>query len=207
MKMTRDFLDLIIGDDDATLLDRVYADNLKQRKIVINQDIADDIIEMATLQVLKFNAEDKGKPVEERKPIILYLNSNGGDITSGFTLINAIQQSKTPVIGVLICRAYSMMSYILMSCHKRYSFKDATVLIHDGGLGVSNSSGKAKDAIRFYEEMDDHIADFVIKNTKIDRELYNQKIDREWYMFTSEAKELGIIDGVIGEDVDLDEVI
>lgn len=204
---TKDLFDLIVENEEVGIIDKVYAENLKSRKIVINQEINDDIVEMATLQILKFNAMDKGKDVKDRQPIILYLSSNGGDVASGMTLIDAIQHSKTKVIGVLIGKAYSMMSYILMACHDRVAFPNSTILIHDGGFGVSNSSGKAKDAVRFYEKQDDNIKEFVLTTTKINSELYDSKLDREWYLFASEGKELGIVDKILGVDVDLDYII
>ena len=47
----------------------------------------------------------------------------------------------------------------------------------------------------------------VFANTKIDEAEYEKHRRDEWYMFPSEAKELGIINHIIGEDVELDAIL
>lgn len=72
-----------------------YLRDLKQRKIFINADIDQFTIEDAVKHIMQFNREDKGKTVDERTPIILYVTSNGGSVYDGFKLIDIIQNSKT----------------------------------------------------------------------------------------------------------------
>ena len=38
-------------------------------------------------------------------------------------------------------------------------------------------------------------------------EFYEEHLDREFYMYADEAKELGCVDKIIGEDCDLDEIL
>lgn len=46
-------------------------------------------------------------PIEERKPILLYIDSNGGSLTDTFTIIDAIKLSKTPIWTIVTGCAYS----------------------------------------------------------------------------------------------------
>ena len=46
-----------------------------------------------------------------------------------------------------------------------------------------------------------------IKNTKITKRLYNKKIETEWFMLKDEAKKLGVVGNIIGEDISLQEIL
>ena len=54
---------------------------------------------------------------------------------------------------------------------------------------------------------EDRVRQFVLEHTKIDPELYDSKLRVEWYMFADEAKELGVVDYIVGVDCDMDEII
>lgn len=175
-----------------------FWENLKDRKIIINQSIDDSIIERAVMQILKFNEEDEGKDVAARKPIKLYINSDGGVVTTGMILCNVIENSKTPVYGIAL-RAYSMAGLILLPCHKRMAYPFATILLHDGSLGLVSSSKKAKETMKFYDDLEERTKKFILKYTNITEEKYKEKYGEEWFLFANEARELGIIDEIIGE--------
>lgn len=189
-------------------LDKVFEENLKERKILLNEDITEFVIERVVMQILKFNKQDKGLPKDQRKPIIIYINSCGGEITNGYAIIDAIEASKTPVYGVVVGYAYSMGGLILLACHKRIGFKNSTILLHDGAMGAVTSGSKFKDIAKFYDTMNDRIKEFVVSKTKMTPEFYDSKYEKEFYMYANaEAKELGVIDMVIGEDCELDDII
>lgn len=198
--------DLVLNIGSA-YLEKVFEDNLNDRVIILNTEVNDTLVEMATLNILKWNREDKYIPIEQRKPIKIYINSVGGEVVNAFNLIDVILNSKTPVIGIALGYAYSCGALILLACHKRYGFELSTYLIHDGIAGASSSAGKFKDIAKFYDDIDNKIKDLVLSRTKMTEEFYNQKYASEFYFFSDEAKELGVIDGIIGQDVSLDEII
>lgn len=189
------------------VVERVFEESLKERKLILNEIIDESTLERFTFQIMKWNKEDKGLPAQARKPIMLYINTNGGEIDNGLCLIDVIKQSATPVYGIVMSYAYSMGGAILVACHKRISFKHSTVLIHDGSGGAYGSTGKVKDQIKFLEKIDNAVKDIVVSNTKITSEKYDEMYDREWYIMGDELKELGIIDEVVGKDITLDEIL
>ena len=156
------------------------------------------------MYIMKWNTEDKDLPVEKRKPIWLYLQTPGGDVIAGFSLIDVIQTSETPVYTVCFSDCASMGFHIFISGHKRYAFKNSILLIHDGEISVNNSSSKAKDTMKFFETLDKRIKNHVTTSTKITPEFYDSIYDKEYYMYANEeGKELGCVDYIIGEDVPL----
>lgn len=65
--------------------DIFYLKDLKQRKLFIASNISQETIEDAVRHIMQFNREDYGIPAEERKPIILYVSSNGGMSIQGLS--------------------------------------------------------------------------------------------------------------------------
>ena len=83
-------------------------------------------------RILRYNREDKGLSPEERKPIMLYIDSPGGDVTGALVLCHIIMTSKTPVYTVNMCACFSASGVVLVCGHKRYALKGSSVLIHSG---------------------------------------------------------------------------
>lgn len=187
--------------------DIFYLKDLKQRKLFIASNISQETIEDAVRHILQFNREDYGIPVEERKPIILYISSNGGDVDSGFELIDVIMNSSTPVYTINLGYQYSMGFLIGLAGKKRYAMPNAKFLMHDGNNFVFDSGAKAQDRMEFNKKMENRIKNYILSRSKLTAEEYDSKYRIEWYMFCDEAREKGFIDYIIGEDCKLDEIV
>ena len=199
-------LPLTGGNDD--LYTEIIKENLENRVLVFNDEVNDNLIENYILHIFKWNREDKDIDPSKRKKITLILNSPGGDCMIGFGgMVNCIEQSKTPIIAVGIGEVASMAFHIFITCKTRYAFRDTILLMHDGEQAASSSGGKFKDIARFFENMDNRTKQHVLKYTKIDEEFYDNHSDREFYVYADDAKELGCVDKIIGEDCDLDEIL
>ena len=64
-----------------------------------------------------YNIIDKNIPIEERKPIKLFINSGGGEITASYEIIDAIRLSKTPVYTINMCWAGSAALEVFHAIH------------------------------------------------------------------------------------------
>lgn len=200
-----DFVD--IGDlIDTTLptpeLVEFYR-RLREREIVWNDIIEDGLIDVS-LYIMKWNKEDKGTPVEERKPIKIFINSDGGSVNATLFTADVISLSKTPVITIGMGRAYSSGGLLLMAGHKRYIFETTSILIHDGSTGALGDTGKVLDNLEFTKESENRTCNFILKHTKISRELMERNYRRDWFMFSEDAIKYGIADKII---TDIDEIL
>ena len=184
-----------------------YLKDLKQRKIYIEGSICQDSVMDPIRHILQINREDDGVPVEKRKPILIYLTTNGGSVESGLQLIDVIVNSKTPIYTINTGYWYSMGFLIGIAGHKRYATRNARFLMHDGYNFVVDSSSKVKDQIAFQKKVDKRVRRYVLNRTKISEQEYDKKLRVEWYMFAEGAKEKGVIDYIIGEDCGIDEII
>lgn len=191
---------------DGRVDDYFYTKELKQRRLFLQDTVDQWSISPLVRHILFYNIEDEGVPVEERKPIILYISSLGGSVDDGFELIDVIQASKTPVYTVNISYAYSMGFLIMLAGHKRLAMPNAKFLLHDGSNFSWNSTAKMRDQMKFQEKVEDRVRKYIIDRTQITPEEYESKYRVEWYMFADEAKENGVIDSVIGQDAEIDAI-
>ena len=84
---------------DDTFYTSIIKDNLEQRILVLNEEITSDLIERFVLFILKWNREDKGRASKDRKPIRLYINSDGGDVMVALNLIDVISKDALYLAG------------------------------------------------------------------------------------------------------------
>ncbi len=184
-----------------------YLKDLKQRKLFLDTDVEQISAGNIAKHIMQYNAEDKGKSIEERKPIILYVASNGGEIDAGFELIDVIRGSKTPVYTVNLGYQYSMGFLIGLAGHKRFAVPNAKFLMHDGSNFIWDSGAKAQDKMEFQKKVEARIRQYVVERSHITEEEYDSKLRVEWYLFADEAEEKGFCDYILGVDCDMDDIV
>ena len=167
----------------------------------------DGDVDASTLDFVKMiihcNREDKGKDVNERKPIKLMIDSGGGDVQVMLAVIKAMNISKTPVWTINYCNAMSAAGNILAAGHKRYSMPGCIVMIHSGSCSYGGTMEQAESMKKYGDALVKRANDEFLCRTKIDAKKLKKKGASDWYMDENEALECGIIDEII---TDFDEV-
>lgn len=173
---------------------------LRRREIVLNEDIDDNTIDIA-LYIKKWNAEDDGVEVKDRKPIKIFINSDGGNVDTVLHVIDMIRLSKTPVYTIGMGRVYSSGGLLLMAGHRRFIFPHTSCLIHDGSSGAIGSIGKMLDNLEFTKRLEEKMKRYILDSTRITEEMYDQNYRRDWFLFSNEMISLGIADEIV-TDID-----
>ena len=184
-----------------------YLKDLKQRKLFLNSDIEQISVADIIKHIMQFNKEDSGIEPKDRRPILLYITSNGGEVDSGFGLIDVIQNSKTPVYTINLSYQYSMGFLIGLAGHKRFAMPDAKYLMHDGSNFIYNSGAKAQDQMEFQRRVEERVKQYILSRSSLTEKEYDNKLRVEWYMFAEEAKSKGFVDYIIGIDCDIDTIV
>jgi ATP-dependent Clp protease protease subunit len=136
-----------------------------------------------------------GIPVEERKPIKLYIDSCGGSLTDTFTIIDSIKMSKTPVWTICIGCAYSGGFFSFIAGQKRIAYPHASFLFHEGSTQNGGTSSQFENYTQFYKKQLEQLKKVVLNNTNITEEEYKDiRKDDVWY-----DVEDGIAKGFIDE--------
>ena len=193
--------------DGGMVEELFYLKDLKQRKLFLNMEIDQISVADIARHILQYNREDMDIAPTDRQPILLYVVSNGGEVDSGFELIDVIQSSKTPVYTINLGYQYSMGFLIGLAGHKRFATRNAKYLMHDGSNFVYNSGAKAQDQMEFNRKVEERVKQYILSRSNVTSEEYDSKLRVEWYLFADEAKEKGFVDCIIGVDCDIDAVI
>ena len=200
-------IDLEVFLRNCGLSELFWYQDLRLRKFYLNYNIDQDGIHEIARYILQYNAEDRDIEPDQREPILLYIASNGGEVDSGFELIDIIENSKTPVYTINLAYEYSMGFLIGLCGHKRFAMKNSRFLMHDGTNFVWDSGTKAQDRMEFNKKQEQRIREYVLSHSNVTPEEYDSKLRVEWYMFANEAKEKGFTDYIIGEDCELEDII
>ena len=208
--MGENIIDLIIPKDVADLklpapeLVDLYTDR-DNRVIYVDYDIDESLLRDVGRQIMEYNRADKGKPTNERKPIVMLINSGGGCLDSTYATIAIMESSKTPIITVNMNCAYSAAGLLLMAGHKRYCMPRSQVLIHSGSAqGIGGDYESVQESTKSYKKMVEEMRDFIVSKTKIEKPLMKKNQSRDWYLCSQEQLELGCVDEML---TDLDNIL
>lgn len=173
----------------------IYSRLLKDRIIVLSEDVNHASASVIIAQMLFLESEDPDKE------IYFYINSPGGSITDGMAIYDTMNYIKCPVVTIAIGLAASMGSFLLAAGEKgrRYATPNAEILIHQP-LVSGGISGQATE-IKIHS---DHLLRTREKLNKIFSEKTGKPIEdierdteRDNWMTAQQALEYGLIDGIM----------
>ena len=144
-----------------------------------------------------WNKMDKDIADRHRKPIKIYIDSEGGSLTDTFTIIDAISLSELPVYTIVTGTAYSGGCLVALSGHKRYAFPHASFMLHEGSTSTGSDSHKFINYSKFYQKQLNQLKDIVIKHTNMTDEFYESIKRDDYWLSADEAIEKGIIDEIV----------
>lgn len=190
----KEIADIKLPDPDLL---RFYK-NQKSRIIYLDYIIDEDFIQLVGNQIIEYNIEDKGKPVEERKPIVILINSGGGNLETCFAVVGIIEQSKTPVITVNLSSAHSAAGLILLAGHKRYCMPRSQMLIHKGSAsGISGNFDEIADSMKSYKKIVDDMINLICDKSKIERKDITKNCKPDWFLSVEQQISFGAVDKVL----------
>jgi ATP-dependent Clp protease protease subunit len=165
----------------------------------INKSTVKAVIE-SILKINKYDDElDKREKDFKRNPIELIINSKGGIVYDGLSLINVIEKSKTEVHTYVYGLAASMGLLIAVSGHKRFSGNLSTFMYHSVSLNMGGQLEFLKNRLEETQRLQNVYDEYLLSKTKfeIDELKSVQEQQRDWYITAEEALRFGIIDEIV----------
>jgi ATP-dependent Clp protease protease subunit len=147
-------------------------------------------------QLLYLDAEDPDKEIN------LYINSPGGMVTAGLAVYDTMQFIKAPISTICMGMAMSFGAVLLAagSKGKRYALPNSRIMIHQPLIFGGGISGQATDIEIESKEMQENkkrLTEIMARHTGQTYEKVRADMERNFYLSSAEAKEYGIIDGVL----------
>jgi ATP-dependent Clp protease protease subunit len=168
---------------------------LKERIIFLGTPINDQVANLIVAQLLFLDREDPDKDIS------FYINSPGGQITSGMAIYDTMQLIHAPVSTIAVGMAASMGTILLTAGTKgkRYALPNATIHLHQPLGGVQGQAVDIEIEAREILRIRDLLNSVLKLHTGLTDELILKYTDRNFYMTPTMAKELGVIDDVLSK--------
>jgi ATP-dependent Clp protease protease subunit len=164
-----------------------------ERIIFLGTAINDAVANEVVAALLYLNSEDPDKDIN------LYINSPGGQITSGLAIYDTMRMITAPVSTIAVGMAASMGTILLTSGAKgkRYALPNATIHLHQPLGGVQGQAADIEIEAREILRMRDLLNSILREQTKMTDEQIAKYTDRNMYLTAEQAVEVGLIDAVL----------
>ena len=173
----------------------IFSRLLKDRIIFIVGGIDDYVANLVVAQLLFLESEDP------KKDIFMYINSPGGVIPSGLSILDTMNYLKCDVSTVCFGQAASMGA-VLLSCGakgKRFALPNSRVMIHQplgGARGqATDIEIQAKEILTLKEKLNKILAEKTNQSLK----KIASDTERDYFMNAEEAVKYGLVDEVLTE--------
>lgn len=170
----------------------LYSRILEDRIILLSGEIDDNLSNIVVAELLYLDSIN-------HNDINIYINSNGGSITSGMAIYDTMNFIKSDVSTICVGMAASMAAFLLSSGKKgkRYSLKNAEVMIHQPLGGAQGQATEIKIAAERILRIKDKMNKILAKNTNKDVKEIEKDTERDYFMTSDEALSYGIIDKIL----------
>ena len=171
----------------------IYSRLLKDRIIFLGTPIDDNIANLIMAQMLHLESEDPDKD------IFLYINSPGGSITSLFAIYDTMQYIKPDVNTVCMGMAASAAAVILAGGAegKRFALPHARMMLHQPHGGAQGQASDIEIQARLIVQMREQLNQILADHSGQSLEKISVDTERDYWMMAEEAKNYGVIDGVL----------
>ena len=170
----------------------IYSRLLKERIIFVTGPIEDHMANLIVAQMLFLQADDP------KKDITLYVNSPGGSVTAGLSIIDTMHHIKPDVATVCVGLAASMGSLILSqgTKGKRFILPNAEVMIHQPSGGAYGQASDIDITAKHILKTRERLNKMMAKATGQKLAKVAVDMERDFWMDAEESKKYGIVDKV-----------
>ncbi|NLV98229.1 MAG: ATP-dependent Clp endopeptidase proteolytic subunit ClpP [Clostridiaceae bacterium] len=171
----------------------IFSRLLKERIVILSNQVDHVSANLIVAQLLFLEAEDPDKDIQ------FYINSPGGEVSSGLMIYDTMQYIKPDVQTIAMGMAASMGAFLVGAGTKgkRFALPNAEIMIHQPSGGTqgqaSDISIAAEHILKMRRRLNVILAD--ICNQPL--EVIERDTERDHWMDAQEAIEYGIIDKVM----------
>ena len=177
----------------------IYSRLLKDRIVFLGTGVDDNVANAIIAQLLFLESD------QPDQDIYLYINSPGGQVSSGMAIYDTMQYIKPDVQTICIGQAASMGALLLAAGakEKRFSLPHARIMIHQPSGGFQGQHSdieiQAKEISKIRGILDGILATHCGQEPKKVR----QDTERDNYMTGEDALKYGLIDKLINKREDV----
>ena len=170
----------------------IFSRLLKNRIILLSGEIDDILANTVVAELLYLDSLS-------HEDISIYINSPGGNVTSGFAIYDTMNFIKSDVSTICLGMAASMAAFLLSSGKKgkRYALPNSEVMIHQPLGGASGQATEIKIAAEHILKTKKKLNEILAKNTGKSIKQIENDTDRDNYLTADDAKNYGLVDKIL----------
>ncbi|WP_182103707.1 ATP-dependent Clp endopeptidase proteolytic subunit ClpP [Niallia taxi] len=171
----------------------IYSRLLKDRIIMLGEEINDHVANNIVAQLLFLAADDPDKDIS------IYINCPGGSTTAGFAIFDTMQYIKPDVRTICTGLAASFGALLLLAGTKgkRYALPNSEIMIHQPLGGARGQATEIEITAKRILKLREQINHIMAERTGQTVEKIAVDTDRDYFMTAEEAKDYGIIDEIV----------
>ena len=173
----------------------IYSRLLEDRIVFIGTPIDDGVANVVIAQLLFLESEDPEKPIH------LYINSPGGDVTAGLAIYDTMNYINAPVATLCSGRAMSMGAVLLAGGEQgmRTALPHSSILIHQPLGGVRGQASDIEIHAREILRLRKLLTGILVEHSGQPFERVSSDCERDFFMTPEEALEYGLIDQIVSK--------
>ena len=170
----------------------IFSRLLKNRIILLSGEIDDILANTVVAELLYLDSLS-------HEDISIYINSPGGNVTSGFAIYDTMNFIKSDVSTICLGMAASMAAFLLSSgkAGKIYALPNSEVMIHQPLGGASGQATEIKIAAEHILKTKKKLNEILAKNTGKSIKQIENDTDRDNYLTANDAKDYGLVDKIL----------
>ena len=179
------------GDRAYDLFSRLLSDRI----VFLGSPIDDQVANLVIGQLLHLDGE------HPERPISLYINSPGGEMTGLFAIHDTMQHVRSPVSTICVGQAASAAAVLLAAGEpgRRFALPNARILLHQPHGGAQGQSTDIEIQAREMVEMRERMVDILARATGRSHQQLQRDLDRDFILRGQSAVDYGVIDEVLAD--------
>jgi ATP-dependent Clp protease protease subunit len=173
----------------------IFSRLLNDRIVMLNGTVTNESASLVIAQMLFLESADCDKD------IYFYINSPGGSVTDGFAVMDTMNYIRCDVSTISVGQSGSAGSLLLASGArgKRFALQNSEVLIHQPSIsgGLAGQATDIKIHSDWLERTKEKLHKIYSRLTGQPIEKIRADMERDYYLTAEQAKDYGLIDGIL----------
>lgn len=177
----------------------IYSRLLKDRVIMLTTDVNENSASIIVAQLLFLEAENPDKDIN------FYINSPGGSVTAGLSILSTMNFIKCDVSTIIMGEACSMGSLLASSGTKgkRFMLPYSRHMMHSVSSGSKGTVIDMRVQMQETDRLNKMLTEIYSKNTNQSVDQLEKDMSRDFFMTPEQSIEYGLADKLITNRVSI----
>lgn len=173
----------------------VFSRLMMDRIIFLGTGIDDTVSNIVTAQLLYLQSVDSSTPIS------MYINSPGGGIYAGYSILDTMNFIKPDVNTTVTGMAASMAFILSISGNTRTALRHSRLMQHQPLGGAQGQASDIEITAKQIMLLKSELYEIITEKTGQSLEKVTADCDRDYWMTAAEAKAYGAVDKIVGIDI------